>query len=324
MTSERAVLGRGFLKSGKMSWRLKAALAAVLVVCVIRFGLVPLFDWHDSAMAKIKVLQGAVARKKALLANEGRLNELLEQARASFNETAQWLYLDVPDAQALQLRLQQELETLALAAGIRIGTTTWLSPSPGDIVQAPVKVRCEGAPDQLMRFIQRIETGERFLTIDRLVITAQGRTSTVTAELDVSAYGATPGQKGGQPAFPPAPASPGPTVPRQAPSAAAPPAPASPGPVAPRQGTPGAVAPGQFRPGPIAPRQGTPGQAGPVPRQGTPGAAPPGQFRPGPIAPRQGTPGQAAPAPTAPRPVPRRQHSPGPAAPRPAPSGAPS
>jgi Tfp pilus assembly protein PilO len=226
------------MKLGKISWRLKAALTAVLVVCLIRFGLVPLFDWHDSAMARIKVLQGAVARKKALLANEGRLNQLLEQAKSSFNETARWLHLDLPDAQSLQLRLQQELETLASAIGIQIATTTWLSPSAGDIVQAPVKVRCEGTPDQIMRFIQGIETGVRFLTIDRVVLTAQGRTSTLTAEFDVSAYGTTPGQKGGQPASP---------------------ASVSPGPTAPRQGTPGAVPPGKPSPGPMAPRQATPG-----------------------------------------------------------------
>jgi len=278
------------MKLGKISWRLKAGLAAVLVVCVVRFGLVPLFQWRDAAMDRIKVLQGAVGRKKALIANEGRLKELLQQAESSFNEAAQWLHVDFPDPQSLQLRLQQEIETLASTIGINIATTTWLHPSAGDIVQAPVKVRCEGTPEQLMQFIQGIETGERFLTIDRLVLSAPGRTATVTAELDVSAYGTTQGQKGGRPTAP-AQASPRPVTPRQVP-----PGPVTPGPVGPRQVPPGKVAPGpvprQAPPGQVSPGQVRPGQISPGPI--VPGRVPPGQVAPG-SAPRQVPPGQALP-----------------------------
>ena len=125
-----------------VSWRLKAGLAVVLLLVLVRFVLFPLFDWQDETIQKVQILQKAVAQKKALSGNEKEINDLLEQARSSFENTAKLFVKDFSDAQSLQLVMQKEVERLAAASGVQIKRTNWLYPSEGEIVQAPIKINC--------------------------------------------------------------------------------------------------------------------------------------------------------------------------------------
>ena len=98
-------------------------------------------------------------------------------------------YTDFTDTQAIQLHLQKELEQLSLSTGLKIINTDWLYPSEGDIIQAPIKINLEATMEQLVRFIHGIESGKRFLSVDNLKIVSKARSSTLRAELIVSAYG---------------------------------------------------------------------------------------------------------------------------------------
>ena len=87
-------------------WRIKAGLAVCLFLVVLRFGLIPLYEWQDETVQKIKVLQKVVAQKKSLIGNEGRLNTVLQKAETSFNGAMKFYYTGFSDLQALQLVLQ--------------------------------------------------------------------------------------------------------------------------------------------------------------------------------------------------------------------------
>ena len=173
----------------KISWRVKAGLAVAFCLVLAKFGLVPLYEWQDKTIQRVKVFQRAVAQKKALIGNQGKIDTILQKAEASFKEAAKFYYRDFSDTQSLQLILQKEMERLSASCGVKIKSTDWLFPSEGDVVQAPIKIRCEAPPAQIIKFIHAIENGKRFLSVDRLKLTSRGKSSTVGAELDVSAYG---------------------------------------------------------------------------------------------------------------------------------------
>ena len=177
------------MTSGKMSWHLKAGLIAVLLLVAVKFGFVPLYEWQDMTIQKIKALQRGVAQKKALIGREKDIDNLFIKAESSLKTAAGFYARGVSDAQALQLALQKTVEKLSSDCDVEIKSTDWLPPSEGEIVQAPIRVRCEAPPDQLVKFISAIETGNLFRSLDKLTINSRPKASVIKATLDISAYG---------------------------------------------------------------------------------------------------------------------------------------
>ncbi len=177
------------MRSGNLNWRVKAGLMVSLCLVIVRFGLVPLYEWQDQALERIKALQRTVSKKKALAGNERKIEAELQRARSFFNKVLKFYYSDFADPHALQLVLQKKIEAISARCGVNIKSTDWLYPTGDDVVQAPIKVRCDGQPLALLNFIKSIEEDDHFLSIDRINITANRRQGTLLAEFDISAFG---------------------------------------------------------------------------------------------------------------------------------------
>ena len=172
-----------------MTARVKVCLSVALLLAILKFGVAPYYEWRGRAVEEIGVLKKSVARKKALVGNEQRVEKLVSQAKSAYGETARLYYQGFSDAQSLQLMLQKEMERLSSSSGVKILSTNWLHPSEGKIVQAPVKIRCQATPARIMKFISSIENAGHFLSVDILKILSSGRDPFVKVEIDISAYG---------------------------------------------------------------------------------------------------------------------------------------
>jgi len=180
----------------KLSWRIKIGLIIVFVLVLVKFILVPLSGWQDLTRQRIKILQRSIAQKKSLIGNEARINELLKKAEFSYKETIKFYFTNFSDTQSLQLILQKEMERLSVSSGVKIKNTDWPYPLKNEIVKAPIRIKCEAAPDQMIRFVRAIEQAPHFFSIDQLKMISKQKSSTITAEFDISAYG-TPGINNG-------------------------------------------------------------------------------------------------------------------------------
>ena len=172
-----------------VSWRVKAGLAFALLLILIRFGLLPVYERQNETVDRIKVLQQAVAKKRALVGNETKIDTVLQEMESSLEDILKYYYQSFSDTQALQLTLQKEIEALASSQDVKITRTDWLHPSEGQVVQVPIKIACEAEPQKIMEFLSAIENADRFFSVDRLKIISRGRSSTIKAEIDVSGYG---------------------------------------------------------------------------------------------------------------------------------------
>lgn len=175
--------------SAKITWRVKAGLIAALLLVIVKFVVFPLNEWKDDALHRISVLQMGVAKKKVLIGNEEKVNVLVEKAESFFNETAKYFYTNFSDTRSLQLVLQKEMEQLASAGGVKIKRKSWLYPTEGEIIKAPIKIKCEAGTDEIIQFIYAIESLKYFISVDRLKITSRNNSSVLQAELDISAHG---------------------------------------------------------------------------------------------------------------------------------------
>lgn len=173
----------------KMTWRLKAGLAAAVFLAILKFGLSPLYEWRGEALQRIESLKESVAVKKTLIGKKSGFQALLGKAKLSHDEVLQSYYRDFTDPQSLQLILQKEMERLSSSCNVKITSTDWLYASREDVVQAPIKLICTGSVDDIIRLIAAVETDKKFLSIDRLQIISRPSAVLVRAEMGVSAYG---------------------------------------------------------------------------------------------------------------------------------------
>ena len=69
-----------------MTTRMKAGVAVALFLTLLKFGLIPLYEWQDRICQNVEVLKKGVAREKSLIGNEKRLNALLQKARNAYGD----------------------------------------------------------------------------------------------------------------------------------------------------------------------------------------------------------------------------------------------
>ena len=169
--------------------RIKVGLIAVLCLGFARFVFIPAERWQKESLERIRLLRGAVSRKKALVGQEDRIQALMEAHRNAHEETRRLFEPDARDGQKMQLAFQMELEQLAASLQVKVKSTDWLPVADGFIVRAPIKLRCQAAPGQLLKLIAAIERAERFRSVDYLQVMARPTHPLLNAELDVSVYG---------------------------------------------------------------------------------------------------------------------------------------
>jgi len=149
---------KGLMKWQRMTWQVKAGLAVAALLVLTKFGLVPLYEWRNETLQRIKSLKESVAVKKALVGKKSEYQPLLNKAKTSCETVLQFYYHDFPDPQALQLRLQKEMERLSSSCNVKIKSTEWLYPAKGNVVQAPIKLICEAPINDIVRLIGAVET----------------------------------------------------------------------------------------------------------------------------------------------------------------------
>jgi len=180
---------KGLMHWRKMTWQLKAGFATVAILALIKFGLVPLYEWRGETLERIESLKESLAVKRGLVGMKTGFKVLSVKAKSAYDEVLGAYYQDFTDPQSLQLILQKEMERLASVCNVKIASTDWLYVSKEGVVQAPIKLICTGAVDDIIRFIAAVEAGKKFVSIDRLQITSRSGAELVKAEIDISAYG---------------------------------------------------------------------------------------------------------------------------------------
>ncbi|MBI5591218.1 MAG: hypothetical protein HY881_12120 [Deltaproteobacteria bacterium] len=173
----------------QLSVKYKIALGCILLILTVQYGLMPLYDWREAAIAHILKLNRSVARKKDLLSHVSDIKDGWQLAMERLQEIERYYQTGFSDPQALQLGLQKKVEKICSEAGVKILNMDWLPVSEGDVIQAPIKLRLEVVPDMLYKILCDMENDALFYSIDILRITARPNAETLTVELDMSSYG---------------------------------------------------------------------------------------------------------------------------------------
>ena len=183
-------MSNSFFKNTNTNIRIGIVL--VVVLAIVKFGYVPLSQFQEQTIERITVLQQAIARKKALVGHEHDLDQLVEQAKSAYESVARIYAQNFANAQALQLGLQTRVEKKAAELSVQIKSTDWLYASEGVPVKAALRLKCEGAPSDLLKLIIALESNPPFVTIDRLALDLRPGATIAKLTLDIVAYGLSP------------------------------------------------------------------------------------------------------------------------------------
>ncbi|MEI7590130.1 MAG: GspMb/PilO family protein [Deltaproteobacteria bacterium] len=173
----------------QLSLKYKIAVGCVVMLLMIQYGLVPIYEWKTSALEHIQKLNRSLSRKKDLLNHVDDIQDRWQKAMKQLQETERYYQSGFADTQALQLGLQKKIEKICAEAKVNVLNMDWLPVSEGDVIQAPVKLRIEAIPHLLFKILYELENDVFFYSIDIMRITARPNSETLTVELDISAYG---------------------------------------------------------------------------------------------------------------------------------------
>ncbi len=173
----------------QLSLKYKLAVAGFLLLLVVQYGLLPLYEWRDAVVVHVQKLNRSVARKKDLLSHTDEIRKTWQSAESQIKEVEKYYQSGYADNRALQLGLQKKLEKICSEAGAKIMNMDWLSVSEGDVTQAPLKVRMEVVPDRLYKILYDIENDPFFYSVDIMRITARPTSEPLIVEMDISSYG---------------------------------------------------------------------------------------------------------------------------------------
>lgn len=176
--------------------RARVGLLVIAVLAVMRFVVVPLYQWQNQMLEELAVLE----RYQSRSANP-EYGQALQQRHQAYEKALAALEKQLPRAESintLQFRAQQTLEQLAKAESVTIQRTDWGIAAPDEsLLQAPMRVRMEGQVDQLHRLLQRLESPQQAFRVQGFTFQPDSRERyNYTLELNLEAL-ALPQQSGG-------------------------------------------------------------------------------------------------------------------------------
>lgn len=83
----------------------KYPLFLILILCLFKFIIVPIFEWQDTLIAENKLLERKAKKVDGLLADESQLNTDLENSKVALSSIIKYFY---PQQEQQEFRLEQQ------------------------------------------------------------------------------------------------------------------------------------------------------------------------------------------------------------------------
>ncbi len=163
-------------------------LPVLVVLLAVRLFWMPLDDWQDETRTKVSSLQKKISRLESLEKNRVPLKAAMEETESKYQELLKLFHPDASTPEALQLKIQKSLESLASGAGITVHRMEWLYVHEDQhLIQTPLQIVFESNLDQFYEYLFLIETQQQFFTVDKIELVKQ-MGENFRGIIEVSAY----------------------------------------------------------------------------------------------------------------------------------------
>ncbi|MDO6426501.1 hypothetical protein Q4489_05720 [Thalassotalea sp. 1_MG-2023] len=128
----------------------KNLLLIVALLAVIRFVIVPIFEWQEEKIDDIDAKITRLDKAENVINRQAKLTTLLSDVQQS-NEETEVLYHNFTSTNAMKLSLQQQVEKIFSQHSVKIKNFTWPNELPGNITELRAKVFFDGNTKDLAK-----------------------------------------------------------------------------------------------------------------------------------------------------------------------------
>ena len=177
------------VKSDFSTSKVKFGIIIISILVFWKFIFIPLNTWHNDNIDRIFILKKNIHSKETLLKQKEFIERDLEKVSDSLEQSSAFFKHDFKDSGQLFLSLQKELEKTAKEKNIKILSANWGQATGNNVIKAPVELKVNALPKDLLNFMAEIESTEKFYTIDSVRFVCQNRLTEIQADLVISLYG---------------------------------------------------------------------------------------------------------------------------------------
>ena len=138
------------------------ALGVLALLIVLKFIVVPLFDWQNEQLANLANLQKRVSKSQNVIANQTQITQSQQRISAQL-KAINSLFINYKPEDEFKLAMQQQIEKTVANQQLQINTSNWL---PSILV----------ANKQLMRHQLRLSIKGKMLDFTKLITELESAT----------------------------------------------------------------------------------------------------------------------------------------------------
>jgi hypothetical protein len=128
----------------------KVMLAMVTVLVLMRFAVMPIFEWQDEKIANIQKSTQRIVKAERVIARLPQITLALEKLKTS-NKKNERLFSQAQSLSAFKLQQQQQIESLLKTFDIKVKNFNWATDLSGKISESRAKINFEGKTSDLVR-----------------------------------------------------------------------------------------------------------------------------------------------------------------------------
>jgi len=142
-------------------------LSFIALLVIIKFVIIPVFDWQDEQLIEIQLLQKKISRIDGVLENRGEIEQYRNQLEKLLADTDD-VFLTSGNVATFQLEQQQWLEDKIKLHGLDVSNIGW-SPQQTqakfNVTAHNVQLNVDGKTIQIMSFLQDIQAQKNYIAI---------------------------------------------------------------------------------------------------------------------------------------------------------------
>ena len=153
------------------------ALGALVILIVLKFLIVPLFDWQNSQLAQLANLQKRAVKSQNVIINQSQINQAQQTINAQL-KAVNSLFVDYQRESEFKLAMQQQIEQTIANNQLQINTSSWLpsiTVANNQLIRHQLRLNLKGKMRDFINLITLLESKTPKAELKSLNINLKGQ-----------------------------------------------------------------------------------------------------------------------------------------------------
>lgn len=155
------------------------AFGAIAILLLLKFLLVPLFDWQNQQLSNITNLQKRVSKSQNVITNQSQISQSQQRITAQL-KAINSLFIDYKNDAEFKLAMQQQIEQRLASNQLQINNSSWLptiAVANDQLMRHQLRLNIKGTLLNVKNFITVLESAPPQVALKTFNINIKGQSS---------------------------------------------------------------------------------------------------------------------------------------------------